>query len=119
MKLTLLEPKLFRYESRIETYETTTGTKTGPRIYLVPAALPDSQCIMFLCPKCFDGQQHHIEVTFAGRGVTDEMGTHNKEGKPTRWNLSGNGFDDLSLTPSVLIEGGCNWHGFVTNGDAA
>ena len=119
MKLTDLEPQLYRYENRIETRDTTAGPKTGPCLYRVPvASLTEAQCLWFLCPKCFAGQQHRVEVTIAGRGVPDDMGTHNAKGVAVRWNLSGNGFHDLTLTPSILLEGGCNWHGFVTNGDA-
>lgn len=36
------------------------------------------------------------------------------------WNRSGDTFDTLTLTPSILRspdKGGCGWHGFVTNGE--
>ena len=119
MKLTELEPELFRYEERIETWNTANGPKTGPRCYRVPVTtFAESHCVWFWCPKCHSGQPHPIEVTIAGRGVPDHLGTHNKKGEPTRWNLSGDSFENLSLTPSVQLEAGCNWHGHVTNGDA-
>lgn len=37
-----------------------------------------------------------------------------------QWQRTGNTFETLSLTPSILRgkeRGGCGWHGFVTNGE--
>lgn len=117
MKLTDLEPEFYRYETRLEEGQS--------RIYRIPvASIAEAQCIFFACPKCAGGagQWHLVEATFAGRGVPDNMGTHNAAGKPTRWNAAGTGFSDLTLTPSIQLEAGppcCQWHGFVTNGEAA
>lgn len=134
MKLTELKPQFFRYEMRTETWDTTTGPKTGPREYRIPVdSINNAHCIHFLCPKCFAAAGnnigvHFIEVTFSGRGVPDEQGTHNKAGKPTRWDVvkSGlgspvmsTGLDDLTLVPSILIEDCCGWHGYITKGEAA
>jgi hypothetical protein len=36
------------------------------------------------------------------------------------WQRTGETFDTLTLTPSILRNkdrGGCGWHGFITNGD--
>jgi hypothetical protein len=33
------------------------------------------------------------------------------------WRRTGDTFDTLTLTPSILRIGGCGWHGFVTNGE--
>jgi len=33
------------------------------------------------------------------------------------WRRTGEGFDTLTLVPSILRIGGCGWHGFITNGD--
>jgi hypothetical protein len=134
MKLTDLEPQFIRYESRVENYRLVDGdpatweqrgrpTKevTGLREYkiFVPS-LSEAQGITFLCPKCFNGSRagvHLCEVTFSGRGVPDDMGTHNKNGEAVRWGVSGNGVEDLTTTPSILIEDGCGWHGFITSGE--
>lgn len=100
MKLTDLEPEFHRYETRPD----------GE--YLPDAAtVADAQGIMFVCPAC---KTHHIQVAFRNRGVLDHQGSHGKDGKPTRWAVSGTGFADLTLQPSV--DCGC-WHGFVTNGE--
>lgn len=118
MKLSELEPQFYRYETRVEERDTVNGPVTGPREYHIPVqTLAEAQCIFFLCPICLNGQHHQVEVTFAGRGVQDHQGNHNSAGKPTRWQVSGNDFSDLTTTPSILLEGGCFWHGFITNGE--
>ena len=133
MRLIDLDPHFIRYETRIDTYQVVDGDYatwrergcpwkqiTGPREYTIEVpTLPEAQGVRFECPKCTaaGGQIHSCVVTFEGRGVAPEQGCHNKEGKPTRWNVSGNGLHDLTTTPSVLLEGGCCWHGFITNGE--
>lgn len=131
MKLTELEAQLYRYEKVTHEVDVITGDAATWRERGFPshkemrtdfnsvpvATIAEAQSIWFLCPKCFPG--HVIECSLAGRGVEDACGSHNKDGKPTRWIISGSDLSNLSLQPSVLIEGGCGWHGFVTNGDAA
>lgn len=133
MKLTDLDPRLYRYNKVVRDVEVAVGdpltwksgdptrTDKGRVCYdSVPVqSIAEAQSVWFMCPKCFNDCGHMIECTIAGRGVEDACGSHNKAGKPTRWTITGTGFSDLSLSPSVLLEGGCNWHGFVTNGDAA
>jgi len=147
MRLTLLEPTFVRYEMRIDTWTRCLGDAgtwkdgdpteevTGPREHTihrtidangeytvrVPFALAEG--IEFLCPKCFaenNGARgtHGCNVTFADRGEPDDMGSHNKEGNAVRWNVSGDSFENLTTTPSILLEGGCAWHGYITNGEA-
>jgi hypothetical protein len=74
----------------------------------------DKQGVVFLCPACFKTNggkvgTHSIICWFEGRGVPAEV-------TPgiARWPVSGTGFHDLTLTPSV--DAGC-WHGHVTNGE--
>lgn len=33
------------------------------------------------------------------------------------WHRTGETFETLTLTPSILRVGGCQWHGFVTDGE--
>ena len=54
---------------------------------------------------------HSVICWFRDRGVPDEA----KPG-PARWPASGTGVTDLTLTPSIQLLGGCNWHGFITAG---
>ncbi len=82
----------------------------------------EAQGIWFDCPLCWAAWKaggkygaHGVLVWFAGRGVPERLGK-NSSGQTVRWNASGTGFEDLTLTPSILLPGGCNWHGFVTKG---
>lgn len=81
--------------------------------------LAEAQGIWFLCPVCFTKNggaigTHSVDVTFEGRGATEKQGSHDHTGKPSRWNVSGTGYDDLVLTPSILLTPpGCGWHGFI------
>jgi hypothetical protein len=86
------------------------------------AALAEAQGIMFLCPKCYAKNggavgTHGVDVTFAGRGVPDLLGSHGDAGAPSRWAIAGTGHGDLTMSPSILLLGGCGWHGFITNGE--
>ena len=84
--------------------------------------LLDAHGISFLCPKCFAENNgpvgtHTVICWFEGK-VPDDA-----EPGPGRWNPVGTGMDDLTFVPgrkshSVLLIGGCTWHGFVTNGSA-
>lgn len=83
----------------------------------------DADGIIFLCPKCFQdaGSKagvHSIICWFEDR-VPDDA-------KPSgRWKPVGTGLDDLTFVPgknplcSVMLLGGCRWHGFIKNGDAS
>lgn len=81
------------------------------------ATLAEAQGLRMQCPVCRD---HGLAVAFAGRGVLDHHGSQNRDGKPSRWQVSGTGFDDLTLKPSIDLTGPVRpncWHGFITNGD--
>lgn len=126
MKLIDLEPQFVRYEQRIEQYDTVNGPITGPRDYQIYVkTLAEAQGITFLCPKCFKVNNnsnqgtHSVEATFANRGVPDNQGTHNKNKLPVRWSVSGSHYHDLTTHPSILLPDGCNWHGFITNGEVS
>jgi hypothetical protein len=115
MKLTELAPVFIRYEVRAE--------PDREHKYLVPVdSLGEAHGIRFLCPKCFHENggpvgTHSVICWFEGR-VSDDV-----DPKPGRWNPTGSGYGDLSFVPgaksnSVLLLGGCAWHGFITNGEA-
>lgn len=131
MRLTELEPTFVRYEMKVETWTRVLGDPmtykdgdpteevTGSREHtILGVPFAEAQGIEFLCPKCFTANggavgTHWCNVTFADRGVPDEAGSHNTEGKPTRWTVSGDTFETLVTSPSILLEGGCGWHGFI------
>jgi hypothetical protein len=136
MKLQELEPQFVRYESHVETWNVVNGDEatwrergcptvsvTGPREYIANVdLLAQAQGVQFLCPKCFQQNSgsvgtHWYQVTFADRGVGDEHGSHGTDGKPTRWQVSGSGYHDLTVYPSIQLLGGCGWHGWIQNGE--
>lgn len=80
--------------------------------------LSHAQGVLFLCPKCFKENEgpvgtHSVLVWFSGRGVPEYV-----EPK-ARWGASGSSLADLTTTPSILIRGGCGWHGFITAGEVS
>jgi hypothetical protein len=83
--------------------------------------IQDAHGIMFLCPKCFQANNggvgtHSVICWFKGRGVSDD-----ENPKPGRWEAVGTGLNDLTLkagSSSILLTGGCQWHGFIRNGTA-
>lgn len=116
MRLTDLKPQFVQYgESAVRwAHERPEG--------LVPLTFDEAEGLRFLCPKCFTSNggasgTHTVDVTFAGRNVPDDRGSHNTAGVPTRWTVTGETFETLSTQPSILIEGSCGWHGFITAGE--
>jgi len=105
VKLSDLEPELFKLAEN--------NQDLSERV----ATLADAQGVYFLCPKCFAENggavgTHAVRVLFRGRNVPDDAWP-----LPGRWDVSGTGIDDLTLTPSIHLTGaGCGWHGFITNG---
>lgn len=99
MRLNGLDPQFYKIAS--------------PGHYQHVETLAEAQGIMFDCPKCGN---HSVMVWFRDRGVPVE-----EVPGPGRWSVSGTIYADLSLSPSINLENpqhvGCEWHGFVTNGD--
>jgi hypothetical protein len=113
MRLTDLEPQFLRYDQR-------DGGK-----FLVPVAtLAEAHGLKFLCPKCFAANggpvgTHQVICWSRSRGTPDDA-----QPLPGRWAMEGTGFGDLTLNAdppsgarSVLLLGGCEWHGFITAGE--
>lgn len=138
MKLSDLEPQFYRYEQRMDEIDFCVGDpatwrergcpsekRTELRDFRVPVeTLSEAQCVWFTCPKCSQEKGglpgcHSVEVTFAGRGVLPGQGIKNSQGVDVRWDVSGTGYHDLTTKPSILIIGGCEWHGFITNGEVS
>lgn len=139
MKLTDLNPQWVRWEDLPYTgdfvapgYDTDTEegctawvaaghpterrTEMRERQIEVPT-LAEAQGLRATCPVC---RTHGFAVAFRDRGVLDHHGSHSRDGKPSRWQVSGTGYDDLTLHPSVDLTGprspNC-WHGWVKNGE--
>ncbi len=131
MRLAALEARFLRHERRPATEEHLRLNPPGSPGYrdhqdwFVPAGtFAEAHGVKFLCPKSFaaDGGprgSHSVYIWFEGSPVPPEIG-RNKEGQTVRWRASGTSLDDLTLTPSIQEEDdACQWHGFVTNGNAA
>lgn len=98
---------------------------TGPGRRQEVASLAEAQGVRFLCPKCFATNggargTHSVVCWSRSRGVPED-----ESPGPGRWKLDGSGLDDLTLNGdapggggarSVLLNGGCGWHGFVNAG---
>jgi hypothetical protein len=135
MKLTELEPRFLRYETKRELMPFAEGPPIGDgppatvwreadRVFMrYVNSIEDAQGIKFLCPKCFAENKGpigtHVVICWSrSRGVPEHA-----EPKPGRWSLVGTGYNDLTLNGdppgnarSVLLTDGCRWHGFITNG---
>ena len=70
--------------------------------------------IVFLCPKCFTVNGGPT-ATHSIICWTDKVPQDTVPG-PGRWIFTGTGYDDLTLTPSVMLPDGCAWHGFIRQG---
>ncbi|HBY61083.1 MAG TPA: hypothetical protein DEH78_14770 [Solibacterales bacterium] len=112
MRLTQLEPMWLRWKE-----------EDSRQFFSNVDSIEEAQGIRFLCPKCFQANggrvgTHQVLCWSSSRGVP----AHATPG-PGRWRLVGTNFEDLTLdcepgkSRSVLLLGGCAWHGFVTNGE--
>lgn len=124
MRLRTLEAQFIRREVRpcADPDCSVVSSHTEHEVNIVVDMIAEADGIEFLCPKCFaangsDVGTHWVICWFEGK-VPDDVSP-----KPGRWNPVGSSLDDLTFVPgaksnSVLLLGGCDWHGFVTNGDA-
>lgn len=123
MKLTGLEATFIRWYQRLASDEERKINPQWPVGYVIDCfqevvSLREAHGIHFICPKCFNSDgRHFIQVFFVGSPVPQHLGK-NKAGKTIRWKTTGTSLFDLSLQPSIEVQVGCLWHGFVTNGDA-
>ena len=73
--------------------------------------------LSFECPHC---RSSRLVVLFhrSGREALDDAYIRaHSPGTGHIWNMTGNDFDDLSLSPSVDASESGHWHGFITNGE--
>lgn len=118
-----------------------TGGYEGSRCV---ATIAQANGLCFQCPKCAEGKErgeeydaltdrmlgfvrgaHYIICWFRNPQMLPAVGPE-VDPKPGRWWAVGTSIDDLTfehgeppMPKSILLQGGCNWHGHLTNGDAA
>lgn len=124
MKLRDLDAQFMRWEPRPPTEEERKLNPHFPANYMNDwfirvEAFAEAHLVKFICPKGHAaGHPHSVYIAFEGSPVPEHL-FKNKDGQTVRWKASGSSLDDLTLTPSILEEdNGCEWHGYVTRGEA-
>ena len=77
----------------------------------LPVPRRDGVGISFNCPCGSCGN----EVYIGFKNPLDGLGPYDSVGP--LWDRQGNNFEILSVTPSIQRIGGCEWHGYITNGE--
>lgn len=121
--LTALSPSFKRYVAAISDGSTQDGVTRAigdliERFYPTDT-LAEAHGIWFDCPLCSPDNPHGVLCWFPNAPLhpATDLGKNNQK-QPVRWSVSGTDYSNLSLSPSIQIQGGCNWHGFITNGIA-
>lgn len=84
-------------------------------IYMYPVeTLAEADGIQFLHPEEFRRNKGSegtciLQILFKGKAQYPDM-------TEPRWNVSGTGLDDLTISPSILSKGNVEWHGWIRNG---
>lgn len=101
MKLTDLEPEFTKWISDTRSQRVD--------------SLAEADGLWFLCPKCVHERgDTRVHMVLCWQPYVPQTTSP----KPGRWTMTGTGFEDLTLSPSVHLSGeGCGWHGFVRNGE--
>lgn len=104
MKLTDLEPSFLKMTSETSHQRDVT--------------FEEADGILFLCPVCFKNNNGsagtHSVICWRPRVPLTVFP------KPGRWEFEGTGYNDLTLvagSSSILLNGGCNAHFFIKNGE--
>jgi len=105
MRLTDLKPQFCRYDPPVMSPDGDGRQIRGARNIAVDT-LAEAQGVWFNPP----GTDVTFVIWFADRGVPDDAFPGG-----ARWPVTGTGYDDMTLTPSILIPN--YWHGFITNGE--
>ena len=88
-------------------------------VYERVESIADADGVDFLCPRCFETNQGRVGT----HGIIcwrPRVPLSPTKSGPGRWELVGTSLSDLSLVASptsVKLEGGCNAHFIVRNGE--
>lgn len=110
MRLLDLQPQLLSYK------EVHDG---GLRVFHKRVeTIEEAHGVMFKCPRCWQANGGPIgtHTIVCWSPAVPDTATPG----PGRWSLQGTSLQDLSLvagSSSVQLHGGCQWHGFVRNGE--
>ncbi len=86
----------------------------------------EADAVMFLCPKCFNANRGPVRTHSV---ICNRPRVPLRPGVyvgPGRWEFAGTGIADLTLNGASpggarsiqLLGAGCQWHGFINNGEA-
>ena|ERR1019366_6676071 len=99
-----------------------TGTEQGS-FRRQGGQIDGAQLLFLWCPCAYgnDARAHGLIVPFAnprGATITEyNFGMRARDGvSRPRWQMSGTGLDDLTLSPSVDVGEPSCWHGYIENG---
>lgn len=119
MKLNELAAHFTKYEERPVDQTSWEETNRNPnlvdRLFLRVETMAEADGVRFQCPKCkaAGSYAHPVFIGFRGKAAPGTYG-NNRDGVPVLWDVAGgSSLNDLSLTPSIQIQGGCDWHGFL------
>jgi hypothetical protein len=115
--------RFIRYEAEISDGLTHSGVTTpaGEIIeHLIRVdTLAEAHGVWTPCPLCCRvGHPHGVLSFFPNAPLHPDTDLgKNKAGQDVRWTPTGTSLADLTLSPSIQIQGGCNWHGWIQNGE--
>jgi len=92
-------------------------TDLNPRWYVLQHDGPIVG-LTFDCPHC---RTERLGVKFHHSGQEAMIDAYIMAHSPDTnhiWTMTGEAFDNLSLSPSVDASASGHWHGFITNGEA-
>ena len=80
-----------------------------------PVPLRERVALSFDCP-C--GNSDCLRACIGFTNPPDGKGPCKSRGENT-WEMLGDSFENLTLSPSIQRVGECGWHGFITDGEVA
>lgn len=110
-----------------------------PKSYRRVRSIDAAQGVLFQCPKCAEGKKRrvrgrrgyyegaHMILCWFRNPRTQPRVPDDADPKPGRWWITPDSTSLETLTfdygephmpKSVLLTGGCGWHGFIEHGDA-